>query len=52
MPYTTTRRLHNTLGKKISRYFSYWKAKRLYNEISREMAFFEARFLKARFHHA
>ena len=51
MPYIATRRLYNVLGKKISRYFSYRRAKKLYNEISRGMAFFESKYLKARLHH-
>lgn len=52
MPYVVTRRLYNVFGKKISRYFSYKKAKRMYNEISRDMAFFESKFLKSRLSHA
>lgn len=52
MPYTTTRRSYNMFGKKISRYFSYMKAKRIYSEISREMSAVEARFLKSRLNHA
>jgi hypothetical protein len=52
MPYIATRRLYNVVGKKISKYLSYRKAKRLYNEINRDMTFFESKFLKARLHHA
>ena len=52
MPYIATRRLHNTFGKKVSRYLSYKKAKRMYNEINRDMASFESRFLKAKAHGA
>ena len=52
MPYLATRRLHDTFGKKVSRYMSYRKAKKLYNEITREMTFFEARYLKSRMSHA
>jgi hypothetical protein len=52
MPYTATRRLYNVLGKKISRYLAYRRAKRLYNEINRDMAFFESKYMKARLHHA
>jgi hypothetical protein len=51
MPYTTTRRNYNTIGKRVSRFLTYLKAKRLYNEINRDMAFFEAKYLKARLHH-
>jgi len=52
MPYIVTRRLYSIFGKKVSKYFTYKKAKRLYNEISRDMDFFEAKFLKSRLHHA
>jgi len=51
MPYIATRRLHDTFGKKISRYFSYRKAKRLYNEISKEMVVLEARYLRSKMSH-
>jgi hypothetical protein len=30
----------------------YWKAKRMYNEINRQMCCLEARFLKGRMNHA
>ena len=52
MPYLATRRLHNTFGKKVSRYLSYKKAKRMYNEISRGIMFLEARYLRSRMSHA
>jgi hypothetical protein len=52
MPYTATRRLHNVFGRKISRYFACRRAKKLYNEINRDMAFFESRFMKSRPNHA
>ena len=52
MPYVATRRLYNVIGKKVSRYFNCRKAKKLYNEINRDMAFFESRFMKSRLHHA
>lgn len=52
MPYLNTRRLHNVFAKKVSKYFSYRRAKKLYNEISRDMEFLEARFLKSRLNHA
>ena len=51
MPYTATRRLYNVVGKKISKYLNYRRAKRLYNEINRDMAFFESRYMKFRLHH-
>ncbi|MBI5144243.1 MAG: hypothetical protein HZA30_04170 [Candidatus Omnitrophica bacterium] len=51
MPYLSTRRLHGAIGKKVSRYFMYRKAKRMYNDINREMTFFESRFLKSRLNH-
>lgn len=52
MPYISTRRLYSAVGKKLSKYLNYRRAKRLYNEISRDMAFFESRFIKTRLHHA
>ncbi|MDP2913480.1 MAG: hypothetical protein Q8N91_05675 [Candidatus Omnitrophota bacterium] len=52
MPYITTRRLYNVIGKKVSRYFNCKKARRLYNEINRDMIFFETRLIKSRLHHA
>jgi hypothetical protein len=52
MPYTVTRRLYSVFGRKISKFLSYKKAKRMYNEINRDMSFLEARFLKSRVHHA
>ena len=52
MPYASTRRLYNVFGRKIVRYMSYRKAKKLYNEINREMSVFESRFLKNRLNHA
>jgi len=52
MPYLATRRLYNIFGKKVARYFSFKKAKRLCNEINRDMAFFESRYIKSRLNHA
>lgn len=52
MPYMATRRLYNVFGKKVSRYFNYRRAKRLYNEINREMVSLESRFIKSRLNHA
>ncbi|MDD5136494.1 MAG: hypothetical protein PHX20_06305 [Candidatus Omnitrophica bacterium] len=51
MPYIATRRLHDTFGKKVSRYLSYRKAKRMYNGINRSMMLFEARYLKSKMSH-
>ena len=51
MPYLATRRLYNVVGKKLSRFITYRRAKRLYNEINRDMAFFESKYMKARLHH-
>lgn len=51
MPYLSTRRLHHIFGKKISKFLTYKKAKRLCSEINRDMAFFESRFLKYRVNH-
>lgn len=51
MPYMNTRRLHNIFGKKVSKYLVYRKAKRMFNEINRDMAFFESRFLRSRLSH-
>ncbi|MBP7055731.1 MAG: hypothetical protein KBB52_02625 [Candidatus Omnitrophica bacterium] len=48
MPYTSTRRLYNVVGKKISKVLSYRKAKRMCNEINRDILFFESRFLRSR----
>ena len=52
MPYASTRSLYNVFGRKIARYMTYRKAKKLYNEISRGMSVFESRFLKSRLNHA
>ncbi len=52
MPYTATRRLYHIVGKKISKYLSYRKAKRIYNEINRDMAAVELRFVRSKLHHA
>lgn len=52
MPYLATRRLHGIFGKKVSKFLVYRKAKRMYNEINREMEVFESRFLKSRLNHA
>ncbi|MFH0764390.1 MAG: hypothetical protein V1927_05250 [Candidatus Omnitrophota bacterium] len=52
MPYTSTRRLYNVFGKKIVRYMAYRKAKKLYNEINREMSVFESRYIRSRLSHA
>jgi hypothetical protein len=52
MPYLSTRRSYNIFGKKVSKYLSYRKAKRLCNEINRDMAFFESRYIKSRMNHA
>lgn len=51
MPYSATRRFYNVFGKKVSKFLTYRRAKKLYNEISRDMAFFESKYLKARLHH-
>ena len=51
MPYIATRRLYNVVGKKVSKFFNYRRAKMLYNEINREMSFFENRYMKSRLHH-
>lgn len=52
MPYIATRRLYNVFGKKISRYFNYKKARRLYNEINRDMSFIESKFIRSMLRHA
>jgi len=52
MPYLNTRRLHNVFSKKVSKYFSYRRAKKLYNAISRDVDALEARFLKSRLNNA
>jgi hypothetical protein len=51
MPYLTTRRLYNVIGKKLSKFIAYRRAKRLFNEINRDMAFFESKYMKARLSH-
>jgi pyoverdine/dityrosine biosynthesis protein Dit1 len=48
MPYLAMRRLHNTLGKKVSRYLSYKKAKKRFNEINKGMMMFEARYMRSK----
>ena len=48
MPYAAMRRLHNVFEKKVSRDLGYRKAKKSYNETSRDMAFVESRFMRAR----
>jgi hypothetical protein len=50
MPHLTTRRSYNIFGRKVQRYFLCRKAKKLYANIDRRLAFFEARFLKNRAH--
>jgi len=50
MPYSTAKRFHDSLGRRISRFFIYMKAKRMYDVITRDIAFFEARFLKSKMH--
>jgi len=52
MPYTATRRLYSIVGKKVSRFFGYRKAKRMYNEINRDMTSVESRFIRSRLHQA
>ena len=52
MPYTTTRRSYNVFGKKVARYLTYRKAKKLCNEINRDMTMFESRFIRSKLHHA
>jgi hypothetical protein len=51
MPYLQTRRQHGIFGKKVSRFLSYRRAKRLYRAISRDMDFLESRFLRSRLGH-
>ena len=48
MPYIATRRLHDTFAKKVSRYLTYKKAKKMYNEINRGMMLFEARYVRSK----
>jgi hypothetical protein len=52
MPHLTTRRLYSIFGKKVSKFMTYKKAKRLCSEINRDMMFFESRFLRSRLNHA
>ncbi|GEM_PF-1239347 len=46
-----TRTSHGIAGKRISRFLDYRKARRLCNDISRDISSIEARFLKSRLHH-
>ena len=48
MPYTNTRRLYHMIGRKVSKYVMYRKAKRLYSEINRDMHNFESKFIRSR----
>ena len=48
MPYTSTRRLYNVFGRKVSRFLGYKKAKKLYNEINRGMEAVESRFIRSK----
>jgi len=52
MPYSATRRLYSVVGKKVSRFFGYRKAKRLYNEINKDMTSVETRFIRSRMNQA
>lgn len=51
MPYTATRRLYNVFGRKVSRFFGYKRAKKLYNEINRDIDSVETRFIRSRLSH-
>lgn len=52
MTFLTTRKTHSGIGKRVLRYFSCRKARKLYNEINRSLDFLEARFLKTKLNHA
>ena len=52
MPYTATRRLYHIFGRKVSKFLVCRKAKKLYNEINRDISFVESRYLKSRLHQA
>lgn len=51
MPYAATRRLYHMCNKKMSKEAIYRKAKKMCNEISRNMSLLESRYLKSRLHH-
>jgi hypothetical protein len=51
MPYVNTRRLYNIFGKKVFKYLQYKRAKRIFNEINRDMAFIESKFVKSKLGH-
>lgn len=51
MPYTATRRLYHVSNKKASKDAMYRKAKKMCNEISRNMSLLESRYLKSRMNH-
>ena len=52
MPYAATRRLYHIIGKKVSKFVTYRKAKKLFNEISRDIGSIESRFIRSRAGHA
>jgi len=52
MPYTSTRRLYSIFNRKASRYFMYKRARKLFNEIIRDISAVESRMLKVRGGHA
>lgn len=51
MPYSATRRLYHVAGKKVSKEAMYRKARKMCNEISRNMSLLESRYLKSRMNH-
>ena len=51
MPYAATRRLYHISNKKASKEAMYRKAKKMCNEISRNMSLLESRYLKSRMGH-
>ncbi len=51
MPNNASNRLQNSISRKLEKFLVCRRAKRLCNEISREMAFFESKFVKPRLHH-
>lgn len=52
MPYSQTRSFYGILGRRISRYLAYRRAKKMFSDINRALNFFEIKFIKSRLHHA
>ncbi len=51
MPNNDSNRFQDSIGRKLAKFLICRRAKRLCGEISRDMSFFETRFLKPKPHH-